>query len=222
MENVLHLRDVPLHRAVLVTAPTVEPLETDEAKLHLRVTHAEEDLLITTLIRAARRIAEEYTRRALITQTWRLMLDAMPSPGIDDWWDGVRQGSVVQFMPPAMELPRPPLASVVHIKSYDDSDVATVFASTKYFVDTQSDPGRVALRNGQTWPVPDRVTNGLEIQFTCGYGAGAVNVPEPIRQGMLLLIAHMYEHREAVVTGTIATQLPLTVTACWAPYRVVL
>lgn len=222
MENVLRLRDLPLHQAVLVTAPTVEPLEMYEAKLHARITHAEEDTLLSMLIKTVRRTAEEYTRRALITQTWRLMLDAMPSPGIDDWWDGMRQGSVVQLMPAALELPRPPLVSIVHVKSYDDSDVATTFAASKYFVDTASDPGRIALRNGQTWPVPDRITNGLEIQFTCGYGAAAKDVPEPLRQGMLLLLGHLYEHREVVVTGTIATQLPFTLVRSWNEYRVML
>jgi uncharacterized phiE125 gp8 family phage protein len=55
----------------LVTGPASEPVTLDEAKAHLRVDGDDEDDYITSLIVAARQAAEAYTRRALITQTWR-------------------------------------------------------------------------------------------------------------------------------------------------------
>ena len=56
------------------------------------------------------------------------------------------------------------------------------------------------------------------ITFTAGYGAPA-DVPAAIRQAMLLLIAHWYEHREAVSLGADGTALPMAVDALLAPYR---
>lgn len=60
----------------LVTPPTIEPVTLEEAKLHLRVDGTEEDNLITALITAARQKAEDYTRRAFITQTREFALDS--------------------------------------------------------------------------------------------------------------------------------------------------
>ena len=64
--------------SVLVTAPAAEPLTLAEAKLHLRVDDTADDALIGALITAARQHAEHDTRRALVTQTWKLALDASP------------------------------------------------------------------------------------------------------------------------------------------------
>jgi uncharacterized phiE125 gp8 family phage protein len=52
--------------------------------------------------------------------------------------------------------------------------------------------------------------NAIRNEYICGYGAAATNVPPALRQAMLLLIAHWFENREAVVTGTIATTIPLS------------
>ncbi|WP_079229409.1 head-tail connector protein [Pseudomonas putida] len=55
-------------------------------------------------------------------------------------------------------------------------------------------------------PLPDPVGNALAIT-------------KAIRQGALLLIGHWYANREAVATGTIATELPLATNALWRPHR---
>jgi hypothetical protein len=38
-------------------------------------------------------------------------------------------------------------------------------------------------------------------------------VPANIRQGLLLLIGHFYEHREEVITGTIVARVPIAAEA---------
>ena len=53
-----------------------------------------------------------------------------------------------------------------------------------------------------------------------GYGlAESGDVPDGILQGMLLMIGHLYENRQAVITGTIATELPMTTRSLWMPFR---
>lgn len=49
------------------------------------------------------------------------------------------------------------------------------------------------------------------------------NVPQPIRQAILLIVGHLYAHREEVLVGqvqTMAARLPIGAAALLAPYRV--
>jgi uncharacterized phiE125 gp8 family phage protein len=84
-------------RVFVVTPPVCEPISLNEAKAHLRITHAYEDAQITRMIRSARDYCEQYTRRALITQT----LTAVFAGGRDstDIW-----------------LPREPIQSVTAVE----------------------------------------------------------------------------------------------------------
>ncbi len=102
------------------------------------------------------------------------------------------------------------------VTDYDDADNATVAGAASYFVDSDGKPGRVVLRSGQTWPAVGRVAGGVEVLFVAGYGAASA-VPQAIRQGLLMLIGHLYENREAEAA---ASALPAGVAALWRPYRV--
>lgn len=187
---------------VLQTAPTTEPVTTAEAKTHLRVTISDDDTYIGTLITVARRHVETITGRALINQTWDYFLDNFP-PG------------------DKIVIPLPRLSSVTSVKYTDKDNVQTTFAASKYIVDTNNEPGQIVLAYGESWPTfTPRPINAVEIRFVAGYGSGAANVPEGIKQAMLLLIAHWYENREPV-TDMNMKEIPETVNALLWPYRVI-
>ncbi len=208
-------------RSLVVTSePGVEPISTAEAKDHLRVTGTAQDSLIDGHVKAARTACETFTRRALITQGLRYGLDAFPRPHEERLWEGVRDGADVARVERFVELPRPPLQSVTSVVTYDDNDSATTFAASNYFTDTSSDPGRVILRTGATWPTALRVGRAIEIAYTAGYGDYGSDVPQALLQGMYLMIAHFFENREAVVVGAAAAKLPEGVADLWRPYRV--
>ncbi len=67
--------------AILLTGPAIEPLSLVEAKAFLRVATSDDDDVIAALIADARFHVEAQTRRALITQNWRMALDARPDDG---------------------------------------------------------------------------------------------------------------------------------------------
>ena len=69
------------------------------------------------------------------------------------------------------------------------------------------------------WPVPGRIANGIEVAFTAGFGDAAADVPAPIRQAILLLIAHWYEHRTPLEIGAQAQPVPDMVGELLGPYR---
>jgi hypothetical protein len=200
---------------VLVTPPAVEPVSLAEAKLHLRVDGASDDTLIANAIAAARQAAEDFCGLAFIAQTWRLYLDAFPSTPLG-WWDGVADGAIADKQS-VIAIPRPPLGSVVSVKTYDDADAATVLPASAYFVDTANRPGRLVLRAGQSWPTTRlRPANGIEVEFTAGYGADGSFVPLPLRQAVLAHVAWLYQHRG----DEAAEGIPAAALALYRPYRV--
>jgi hypothetical protein len=201
--------------------PVEEPLALQEVKNHLRVNNDGDDVLIDSLIIAARILCEESTRRALITQQWRLWLDAFPG-GEEPWWDGLREGAINGMIRRFIHLPRPPLISVEAVKTYSEDNEEEEFSAAAYFVDTASEPGRLALRNGAAWPVPGRSYNGVRVDFTAGYG-GPEDIPAPLKQGMLAHIAHLYENRgdgQSLAGMRAEAYAPHVAIALYQPFRV--
>jgi hypothetical protein len=184
--------------SVIVTQPAIEPVTAAEFKAQVRddaLTDTEALAWVTT----ARAYIEEMNNLAIITQTWKLALDRWPS-GREKWWDGVRQGSRAELFGPAsysdVPLPRYPLQSITSVTTFDSSDNATAVTVADVFnVDTYRTPGRIALRTGQTWPIALRETNAIVIDYVAGYGSAAGDVPAPIKQGILLMAASLYENR---------------------------
>lgn len=204
-------------RTRLISGPASEPVTLAEAKLHCRIDETADDSIVTALIIAARQAVEEATGRKLVTQTWRASLDAWPSRVTDQWWDGAREGSISDLTQAsaAVELPFPPLQSVTSIKTFTDAGTETTYLASNYYVDTSSEPGRIVLRKSAMPPRPDRVANGIEIEFVCGY----TTQRQALKQACLMLIGHWYENREAAADGAPAT-VPMGYEALIAPYKV--
>lgn len=182
--------------SILLTPPAAEPLALDETRAYLRVEHNDDDELIAALIAGARIHVEAQTRRALMTQGWRLILDEWPGDGRID----VR---------PA------PLQAVTAARVYDSEGDAQTLDLQAFVADLGVSalvfmPGVLAA--------PSRVAAGIELDVTVGYG-GATDVPEPLRQAVRLLVAHWYENRGVVAAGGEGASMPAGVAALLAPYR---
>lgn len=185
--------------SVLVNAPTAEPVSLAEAKLHLRVDDNADDALIAALITAARQHAEHDTRRPLVTQTWKLALDAFP----DD----------------VVTLDHAPVSAVVSVVYTDPDGASQTLGAGAYELDAITEPCRLVPAYGSSWPATRSQINAVAITYTCGYGAPEA-VPESIKRWMLLRIGALYENREEVLTGRAITLAPLPfVDALLAPYR---
>ena len=201
---------------VVHTAPATEPLTLSETKSYLRDDTSGDDTLITSLIVTARRLAEEHMQRAIITQTLQLFIDTLEDYE-DPLWEGMRTGPYLNYYKNYIDLPMPTVTSISHIKTYDDSDNATTFANTKYFLDNAKQPARIVLRTGETFPTALRVANAIEVKYVTGY-ADASSVPEPIKFALFQIIAFLYEHRGDMYEGKSA--LPNTAKKLLEPYVV--
>ncbi|KKM90814.1 hypothetical protein LCGC14_1234860 [marine sediment metagenome] len=192
----------PYSALTLVTGPDAEPLDLNKrVKPHLRLetTDTGQDDYLRFLIGAARRWAEHRTRRAFITQTWKLQYDAFPS---------------------VILVPFPPYQSTTSLKyiKSDDGVLTSLVEDTDFTVDGDSIPARVYPAFEEIWPDTRGVRNAVELQYKCGYGDAATDVPDDISMAMLFVIAHWHENREEVATGPRA-RVPLAASSLLANYR---
>ena len=158
--------------------------------------------LISALIKTAREYCQDYQNRQYITATWELWLDDFPG------------GDYIK-------VPLPPLQSVTSITYYDTENTAVTMDTADYFVDDKSEPGRMVLAYGKSWPsVTLRPANGVCVEFVAGYGATSTYVPEMARAAMLLIIGHLYKNREQTVERALS-EIPLGVKALLGMNRVV-
>ena len=207
-----------------ITGPTVEPCTAAEAAAFLRLGNAADLDLVGMMVRAARRVVENETARALLTQTWEYYLDAFPG---GDFWSlsrplGVRPYHREIFTLPhqlSIQVPKPPLQSVTWIKYTDPSGAQQTLDPSLYTVDAVTEPARILPVYGQWWPLTQAVPNAVVVRFVAGYGDTAAAVPEDLVNGLKMLLVHLYQNRQPVLTDTSVAELPMAADALLMPYR---
>ena len=193
-------------RIKVTVPPIVEPVSTADAKSFLRVTGSQDDTLIDDMVKAARQYIENQTKRALISQTLEMVCDGFPA-------------SRFIYLERAT-----PLVSVTSIDYLDSAGASQTLSSSKYTVDTYSTPGRVSLKEGQTWPTTDNDINTVTITYVAGSAnvAALENSYFDLVQCIKALVASWFENRESFVTmpGISGIDIPDTVTSIINQYRV--
>jgi len=183
----------------VVTPATSNPLTLTETKTHLKVDTTADDTFITNLIRSATSSAQEYTNRFFIATTIQQY---------GDKWEDISN------------LFKSPVASVTVIKYVDPSGSLQTLSTDVYFVDDVNKPARIGLKPNQSFPeIIDRL-NAIYVEYVVGIAAGPDEVDEGIRQALLLTIGNWYQNRQAVVTGTIATELPMNAKFLLDQYKI--
>lgn len=186
----------------VVNPPAATALDLDDVKAALIVQHADDDLLITSYIKAATTGAETFLNRALIDRDLCLHLDCFRD---------------------RVALPQPPLGTVSAVK-YDDAagDEQTLSDSFYEFPSVGLGPGWLQRAPGKSWPAltSAKAISRVRIEYSAGYGAVPAAIPEDIRQGLIYWVAHLYEIREPVVVGVSVAEVPMTTVAHLSPHRI--
>lgn len=182
------------------TAPAVEPVSIAEAKAHLRVDSTDEDTLIEGLVAAAvsHLDGQGVLGRAMITQSWATWV--RNSPGV-------------------VTLPVGPFQSLTSVEYYDSENALQTSDVANYEVRLAGDFVTVQPKSGFAWPGAYSRPDAIKITYVAGYGDAASDVPQSIRQAILLLVGHWYENREAVTEGAFK-ELPMAVDALIGVERV--
>lgn len=187
-------------RLTLVTAAAAAPVDLVSAKHHCRVDHDEDDVMIQSFIDAATAHLDGPSGilgRVLMPQSWQLDLKEWPS---------------------SITLPVEPIREIaVQYRDTQGSEVA--LASTDYVLSGyQFEAQKFSFAESAVAPLLDNIDYPVSITIEAGY-ADADSVPAPLKTAILMLVAHWYQTREAVIVGTIAGQTPLAFDALIAPYR---
>jgi uncharacterized phiE125 gp8 family phage protein len=166
-------------RLVLVTAPEHEPLSADEVRARLNIgTEISDDVLDAFIATARMQLdgVDGYLGRALVTQTWKLVLPCFPH----HWHcDGA-----------AIMIPLPPLQDINSI-SYVDNSGASVIVDPAEYRTVQGPRPYIVPAYGKTWPSARWQSDAVEIEFVAGYGDQGSNIPEPIRSAIALSVSQL-------------------------------
>lgn len=191
----------------VISESTTEPILLEEAALNLR---AQDDgnspptyyeaARITKLIKAARQACEQELQLSLVEKTIEVAASALSS---------------------AIEMPLGPVLSIVSVTYTDPDGADVVLSADQYRFNAYARTPVLLPAYGVSWPSVRGDVGSVRVRYTVGFPSAdspPVEVPEPIRQAMHLLIAHYFTHREAVDNNYLA-ELPLGARYLLAPYR---
>lgn len=208
----------------VVTSASVDPVSNNDVKIALRIPTSDSthDTLVATCRGVATEVVQRYLGRSLTNQTLKLSLDSVPYENDGDFpiTEGLSTGAYMTRIARHIYLPQPPLVSVTHIKTFNDSDTATTIATSKYYVDTSTDAGRVVLRTGETWGEMLRVANSMEITYVAGYGTSSGVVPMAIRQAIISMAVNYFENPEPILKGEGSSPVSGVIQSLLRPYNV--
>jgi uncharacterized phiE125 gp8 family phage protein len=198
----------------VITPPASEPITTDLARQHCRIDSDHDDTLVAMYVTSARMWAEAFLNRALFTQKLQFALTWAPPPTATPL---VPQSLIVFPLnwPPLVkrpiELPRAPAVSVEQITWGPLGDMQIADPSD-YDLNLAVEPGYVSVKPALLPRIPQQ---SMLIDFTAGYDdADPDAVPMPIRHGILLLTAFLYEQR-----GDVDGAMPAFARNLMQPYR---
>ena len=190
---------------VRTVEPVIESIALDDVKAFLQVTTNVDDTLLSDIIFHTTDYLESVIHRQFLTATYRFSLDAFP-------WDpswSTQQGLMqwTRFPRTLIEIPRPPLQSITSIKYQNINNVETTFATTEYGVDADSEPGRVYLLPGHSWPSTYAIPNAVKIIYLAGW-TSVDAMPARLRSLLLFVIGDLYHYRRGTSVEDFIQEVP--------------
>jgi uncharacterized phiE125 gp8 family phage protein len=158
-----------------------------EAQAFVRVETGEEEAILAGLIRTASALCEAFLHQVVIA---RAFTEEVPLSG--DW----------------QRLRVAPVRSIEQVELITDDDTAVLLPPVAYAIDIDS--------SGDGWVRVTSASAGkrLRVAGIAGMAIDPNAVPEPIRQGVLRLVAYLFASRDGS-----GGEPPAAVTALWRPYR---
>lgn len=179
-----------------------------EAQAYVRIETGEEEAVLAGLIRSASALCEAFINQVVIVRPFSVEL-----PASIDW----------------QRLHLTPVQSIDSVETVDSNGVATLLSATGYAVDIDSTgDGWIRLNqvpanlfyalavdpSADGWVGLPPANLKVRVSGTAGMAQDENGVPEPIRQGILRLVAHLFTSRDGEGGNP-----PAAVTALWRPYR---
>ena len=159
-----------------------------EAQAFVRIETGEEEALLAGMVRSASALCEAFLNQVVVARDYAVEVAASAR------WT---------------RLPLTPVQSIVTVEGMKADGTSVALGASDFAVDVDS--------NGDGWVrllgAADAVR--LRVSGRAGMASDANAVPEPIRHGVLRLVAHLFASRDDGAGG----EVPAAVTALWRPYR---
>lgn len=173
----------------IVTPATLPPAALAELKQWLGITTAQDDAVLSALLRAALDTCEGFTGAMPLEATCEEVL-----PASAEW----------------QALGTRPVQAITALEGISAEGARFALSAHAYELEIEADgTGRVAV--GQSG-----IAGRVAVRFTAGLAPTWDALPEALRHGVLRLAAH--QHRERENTGA-APLPPASVAALWRPWR---
>ena len=124
---------------------------------------------------------------------------------LDDW----PEGRVIQ-------IARGPVQTIELVTVYDAAGAPAEADTAGYVLDGAARPARLVL---PARPATQRAVNGIEIDFTAGFGESGADVPDTLKRALLLHVAAMFELRGVLALDEQPGAMPQGYDRLVAPYR---
>ena len=164
-------------------------VELDEAKQHLRIAHNDDDNYITNIIQAAQLTAEYQCNVDFTVCAWFFTCDL--------WQQTI-------------SIPYSQVDRIQRIEYFNDASpsVFTVLNPTQWYLDAGSTPARITMTDPWDYPSLRNGTGNIRISFTTQDIDVTFN--QVAKQAVLIMLTDMYENRQSVIVGRIASTIPRT------------
>ena len=192
----------------IIIPATVEPITLAMARKQCKVDAEgsppahEDDDLIALYLSASREWCEAYLGRIVAPTLVEIALSAFPT---------------------RITLEQGPVLGVQSITYVNELGVDMVVDPGIYVLDTEGQIALIRLQPDEAWPNAKALPNSIRVRYVLGYslpGDSPQDAPLPkgIQIAILLLLAHLYIHREATIDANLAT-VPMGVTAFLSPLK---
>lgn len=188
-----------------IVEPPEEPVTLQEMYDLLRLdplgsppTHPH-DAMLTNMIKASRQWVENYTKRSLVYQTVRLVINQFPRYRIlvsDRNWED----DAYESRSSSIELPRPPFIQILDVTYFDTNNQLQTMDPTTYFVSDLAMVPALRVNDYLEWPETYRREDAVRITYITGYApVGSPpsdyisNIPEPIKQAIRFGVQLQYD-----------------------------
>ncbi len=161
----------------------------DDAKQHLRVAHTDDDAYITNIIEAAQLTAEYQCNVDFTLCQWLFTCDL---------WNQT------------ISIPYGQVDKILKIDYWDDqsTSVLQTLPLSQWYLDKGSEPARITMVDPYNYPSLRNGTGNILVTFVTQ--ALDLYYQQVAKQAVLIMLTDMYENRQSVIVGRIASTIPRT------------
>jgi len=207
------------YKVTIPPSNTVLTLEEIKEYLRLDTDDTSEDALLLRLEATAVSFVEKYTSRTLLTTQFITYRDNFFGFGYA--YAGYYYGSN-NYCYDYWLLRKSPLQQVDLVQYYNTDNVLTTVDSDIYYNTFENDYSKILLNNGYQFPTDIIMKlQAIQILFTAGYGDTGEDVPQELKEAILMLIAGMYENRGDCNQSTCSSVANCSIMSLLDQYRII-